>query len=94
MSELHATAESLAAKLYSRGWTAHANDDAADENGYAGVCEIDEDEHGRAVDLNVFFDTFEPASWVIGATTHHAESGMSAAALADRIVASIERDAL
>jgi len=92
MSELYATAESLAAELYSRGWSANANDDAADENGYAGVCEIDEDENGRAVDLNVFFDAFEPAAWVIGATTHHGESEMSAPALADRIVASLRQE--
>lgn len=88
MSEHSVTAESLAAELYSRGWTASANDDAADEGGYAGVCEIDEDDHRRAVDLNVFFDTFEPASWVIGTNTYHGEPAMSAPALADRIAAS------
>ncbi|GAA2417745.1 hypothetical protein [Mycolicibacterium llatzerense] len=85
------TAESLATELRSRGWDARegGSDDDTEQ-----VCEIDEDDQGQAVDFNVYFLRYEPATWIVGANTHHAPTRSTVAELADRIIETIREDGL
>lgn len=82
------TAESLATELRSRGWTAWPRIAGDGQD----ICEIDDDERGHAVDLNIYFDALEPIAWVIGVTTHQVESPITTSDLADRIVTTIRED--
>ncbi|MFL0286896.1 hypothetical protein ACJH6J_24015 [Mycobacterium sp. SMC-18] len=84
------TAESLASELRSRGWVAR---ESGTEEDTEQVCEIDEDDHGQGVDVNVYFLRYEPATWIVGANTHHAPTPSTVAELADRIIATISEDA-
>ncbi|WP_174400344.1 hypothetical protein [Mycolicibacterium sphagni] len=86
----NATPESLATELRSRGWTAWPR--SGEDDGYAGVCGIDEDGHGASVDLNVYFNRFEPPSWVIGDKTHHAGTSITVSDLADHIISTLRED--
>ena len=84
------TAESLASELRSRGWVAS---EGGSDGGAEQVCEIDEDDHGQGVDVNVYFLRYEPTTWIVGTDTHHAPAPSTAAELADRIIATIREDA-
>lgn len=83
------TAESLASELRSRGWV--AREGGSDEDTEQ-VCEIDEDDHGRGVDVSVYFLRYEPATWIVGTGTHHAPTPSTAAELADCVIATIRDD--
>lgn len=76
-------------ELRSRGWA--ARESGTDEDTEQ-VFEIDEDDHGQGVDVNVYFLRYEPATWIVGANTHHAPAPSTVAELADRIIATISED--
>lgn len=80
--------ESLSEQLRSRRWTAWPSRD--DDLGL--ICEVDEDDRGDGVDLNVYFHPGETASWIVGQTTHHAPADITASELADLVINTIREE--
>lgn len=85
-----ATAESLAAELCSRGWVARTDTWIVERWGKYPVCVIETNARGDRVEMDVYFDRFEKATWFdYSEKTQRVPIGITAAGLADLVIASV-----
>lgn len=83
-------AEALVAELRSRGWTARADTWTAGPWGEYPMCVIETTDRGARVEMGVYFDRFEEATWFdYSERTHRVPVRIPAAALADLVIDSV-----